>query len=85
MPRYVMTYPGPAGTYAWYNVTDVTQNQTVATFFKNLPGAEVWAERLTKHLNDAQGPQRPPHVSEKAWAGLGLPMREKLAEEGKPR
>ena len=79
--RYVVTIPGQEGQYAWYNVTDVQNNQTVVTIYKSVPGADVWAERMAKHLNDATGPQRPQHVSERAWGALGLPMREKLAEE----
>lgn len=48
--RYVVGEPVPGG-YGWWDVTDTKENQTMATFWRDMPGAEREARKLCAQLN----------------------------------
>jgi hypothetical protein len=56
--RYIVTHPVPQG-YAWFRVadtqSDVMPNFEVATFYKDMPGAEAEANDLCERLNAGTG------------------------------
>ena len=59
MKRYIVTEPVPNGE-AWWIVCDTLDpkepNRPLATFFKDLPGAEFLARNLCERLNKQEKP-----------------------------
>lgn len=50
MKRYVLAKPVDGGS-EYFEITDTERNLTVATFFKDVPGADTVTEAMTDVLN----------------------------------